>query len=264
MEGEVYELIDALEASKGQPSKDLVLEFLKSLRQSRVSRPHDVLSFGLPVVRSNGASSSEMWVLYEQIFLSALELGKSDVQDKCLNQLRQKFEGSQRVDRLYGMTFENESNYREAISLYEILLEENSANLPAMKRIAACFKALGDKQSFGEQMGSIMKAYPADATSWAELAESYMSVCAFEEAIFCLEELILLAPLTAAYHTRLGEALHARALGLSSNGSIKSVKCTTCYILVFAMYLDYCSEILYLCSLSFYIFPYSPNIVWPH
>ena len=47
----------------------------------------------------------------------------------------------------------------------------------------------------------------ADASAWSELAECYLAIGLYKQALFCFEELILQSPLTPIYHVKLGEVL---------------------------------------------------------
>lgn len=49
-----------------------------------------------------------------------------------------------------------------------------------------------------------------------ELAETYLSVGAYRYAAFCYEELVLLNPMDAIFHSRLADVRHSLTLAGSS------------------------------------------------
>lgn len=52
---------------------------------------------------------------------------------------------------------------------------------------------------------------PTDAEAWAELADLYVAQGMFQQAIFALEEVLLIAPNAWNIHARLGEVLYMAA-----------------------------------------------------
>ncbi len=89
------------------------------------------------------------------------------------------------------------------------------------------YKAKGDIQNVINELNSILRLYPSEASSWLELGEIYLSQSAydvrlryptilltvylrmniyFQDASHCFEELVLLDPHNSAYHTHLAEA----------------------------------------------------------
>lgn len=59
-----------------------------------------------------------------------------------------------------------------------------------------------------DEINQLLYVTPADVGSWVELSELYLTLSDNEAALHCLEELILLDPKNAHYHTRLAEVLY--------------------------------------------------------
>lgn len=64
-------------------------------------------------------------------------------------------------------------------------------------------------QSQVDEINQLLRFFPADAGSWAELGEIYLSMCDYQAAVHCYEELVLLDSRNAHYHCRLGESLYS-------------------------------------------------------
>ncbi len=48
------------------------------------------------------------------------------------------------------------------------------------------YKATADVKSEVEELNKILRLYPSEASSWLELGETYLSVCAYEvRALSC-------------------------------------------------------------------------------
>lgn len=93
-------------------------------------------------------------------------------------------------------------------------------------------RATGDVPGAVEELNGILRLFPAEAASWLELGETYLSICAYEvsrfelllfdcewlvgdlctssqDAAHCFEELVLLEPRNAAHHAHLAEAYYS-------------------------------------------------------
>lgn len=60
-----------------------------------------------------------------------------------------------------------------------------------------------------EDINEILKKFPSDLGSWAQLGELYLTLADNVAAVHCFEELVLLDPRNAHYHARLAEALYS-------------------------------------------------------
>jgi len=60
-----------------------------------------------------------------------------------------------------------------------------------------------------EDINDILKKFPSDLGSWAQLGELYLSLADNVAAVHCFEELVLLDPRNAHYHVRLAEAMYS-------------------------------------------------------
>lgn len=153
-------------------------------------------------------SDVELFGYYENIFTSALDYGDYTTADKYLQLLINKFPQSSRVKRLLGMGLESQGEYENALKLYDEILAETPTNLLVLKRKVAIFRAQGNMKLAVEALHDIVKLYQSDSSSWLELADIHLTLCDYNSAAFCLEEVILLNPTTAAYHTKLAEVLY--------------------------------------------------------
>lgn len=150
-----------------------------------------------------------VWNLKEQLVVAALSAGDLETAEEQLLGLLKKFPDSIRVKRLIAMTKEAEGKYTEALEMYGALLTQNPANILVMKRKVCVYKAKGDQNSVITELNAILKLFPSEASSWLELGEIYLSMCSFDKAVHCFEELVLLDPNSFAHQLKLAEAYYS-------------------------------------------------------
>ena len=77
---------------------------------------------------------------------------------------------------------------------YEKVLKEDPTNFSVRKRRVAVLKSLGRTADAITALTVLLENSPTDAEAWAELSELYASIGAWGQAIFCLEEVLLIMP----------------------------------------------------------------------
>jgi tetratricopeptide (TPR) repeat protein len=215
-----------LDTSNYSPSNTLIIEILKDLRKYKITRSDIVLKYGLKIMESNSASNSEIWNIYEQLFLAALDLGEKNISDKCLDALIKQFPDSGRVGRLQGMNLEFLGKHNDALELYTKLLGKNPSQLLIMKRKVCVYRAQSNLKEAIEELHNIVKIFTSDVSSWLELAEIHLSLSDYQSAAFYYEELVLIEANNCHYHTRLADIYYTlgNSFGLTSDHLLNSRK----------------------------------------
>jgi len=101
---------------------------------------------------------------------------------------------------------------------YEITIKEDPTNMPIRKRHIALLRSLGRPTDAIAALTYLLDSSPTDAESWAELADLYASQNLLSQAIFSLEEVLLITPNAWNVHARLGELLYLSALAAGEGG----------------------------------------------
>jgi tetratricopeptide (TPR) repeat protein len=76
-------------------------------------------------------------------------------------------------------------------------LKKDEANLevqPVQKRRICLLKAMGRIPEAILKLSGLLSVSPIDAEAWSELSELYVSQGMLDQAIFCLEEVLLIQP----------------------------------------------------------------------
>eukprot|EP01041_Mallomonas_annulata_P005117 gene5117-10238_t len=202
-------MIAQLDSSNVRPSRAFLAALIKALRKSHIRRSDLVVKYGWQYLQ-NGANENERWILYEQVFTAALDTGDFNLAESCLQALKTKFVSSSRVKILSGMMFEAKGDYMAALGVYDAILTEKPSNLFAHKRKVCIYKAQGQLKLAIEQLNEILSVFQSDTSSWLELTEIYISLCEFNCAAYCMEELVLITPASATYHIRLAEIYYSQ------------------------------------------------------
>lgn len=150
------------------------------------------------------------WSELEQIFLACLRSGDDENAHLCLERITQRFGADNyRIMALRGLyqeaKAENELDLRRVLQGYNEVLKEDPMNGPIHKRRASLMRALGRPADSLELLTHFLGIFPSDAEAWIELSELYQEQGLTSQAIFCVEEALLIAPNAWNLHARVGE-----------------------------------------------------------
>ncbi|KAK9764305.1 Inositol phosphatase SIW14 [Basidiobolus ranarum] len=172
-------------------------------------RPEEVVELGEKILFGGyaGQLGDEVWNVYEQVLIAALDTGRFDLAKKCLDKLQPRFPKSLRVKRLEGMSLEAEGKLEEAYTLYSDILTEDPTNILAVKRQIAIQKARGSITEAIQSLTKYLDIHCNDTEAWLELCALYLDQFMYQQAAFCLEEVILMQPLNHLFHLKYAEVL---------------------------------------------------------
>ncbi|KAJ6103268.1 Tetratricopeptide-like helical [Penicillium sp. IBT 16267x] len=162
---------------------------------------------------SSSADTAEEYGRIEQLFLACLRTGDDLSAQACLDRLSSRFGASnERVMGLRGLyqeaTAKDTSALEKCLKEYETILGDNPVNVPILKRRVALLRSLHRPADAIAALIQLLDAIPTDAEAWCELADLYQSQGLGAQAIFSLEEALLIAPNAWNIHARLGEVLY--------------------------------------------------------
>ncbi|KAL1303805.1 hypothetical protein AAFC00_000268 [Neodothiora populina] len=192
---------DALAMSQAAPT------FFRSTRPSSLPYPLSILT---------SSESPEQWHTYENLLVACLRTGDDGSAFICLKELTDRFgESNERVQYLTGLyreaTAEDDKALQEVSKWYDTVIAETPINFPIRKRRIALLRSLGKKNEAIKALTEFLDASPVDAEAWAELSDLYFTQGLYAQAIFCLEEVLLITPNAWNIHARLGEVTYAHA-----------------------------------------------------
>ncbi|CAI2180291.1 5517_t:CDS:2 [Funneliformis geosporum] len=154
-------------------------------------------------LRKSGERKSDLVVFLGEKLINRGYTGKLGDEEN----LNKRFPGSPRVKILEGMKLEADDKLDAALALYEEILQEDEANIAASKRRIAVYKAKGQDGQAIDALTRHLDTVYNDAEAWLELSALYLNYHLYQQAGFCLEELILLQPQNHFYHLKYAEVL---------------------------------------------------------
>ncbi|XP_065199203.1 ER membrane protein complex subunit 2-like [Sycon ciliatum] len=179
---------------------------LRKWREEGSKQSERVLALGQDLITEQGTKlGDELWTVYEQVFIAALDCKQNVLATAYLRELSRKFPGSKRVALLRGMSLEALQLYDEADKLYAELLEHEPANSGVHKRRLAIMKAQGQTFELATGLTKYVQDFRADHDAWLELADVYIGNQEYGKAAFCVEEVIMANPHHHLYHLRYAE-----------------------------------------------------------
>ncbi|KAJ2452390.1 tetratricopeptide repeat domain-containing protein [Coemansia sp. RSA 2336] len=179
------------------------LSLLADIRQSSERRPLAVLKLAEPLLNAQSSiasNSDDVYLVYEQVFIAALDEGQIELAKALLVLLRKRFTSSERVKRLYGMINECVGHPEEAQLIYSQMHEKDNTNVLAHKRLIALLKSQGQLGEAIKMLVSYLDTHTNDFEAWLELSCLYLNAHMYPQAAFCLEEVILQQPANHYFH----------------------------------------------------------------
>ncbi|KAM7317030.1 hypothetical protein ACRRTK_023332 [Alexandromys fortis] len=164
---------------------------MRKWREENSRNSEQIMEVGEELINDYASKlGDDIWIIYEQVMIAALDYGRDDLALFCLQELRRQFPGSHRVKRLTGMRFEAMERYDDAIQLYDRILQEDPTNTAARKRKIAIRKAQGKNVEAIRELNEYLEHYA--------------------KAAFCLEELMMSNPHNHLYCQQYAEVKYTQ------------------------------------------------------
>ncbi|KAF8351942.1 hypothetical protein F5887DRAFT_933116 [Amanita rubescens] len=177
-------------------SLSAALETLANYRANNIRASQETFDKGSQILKSNAVSrlGDDSWAFLEQLTLAAIDIGRLDVADVCLDQLAKKFPGSPRVDVLQGIRIEASESANVALQYYDQLLDADPSNAAFWKRRISVIRRVGRLEEAIEELSQYLDTFYTDLEAWLELADIYSSCSLYTSALKSLSHALLLSP----------------------------------------------------------------------
>ncbi|KXT00893.1 hypothetical protein AC579_9274 [Pseudocercospora musae] len=182
--------------------------FIKSQTTS-IALPYPLSLFG-------NSESLEKWSATENLFLATLRSGDNDSAYALLESLTDRFGlENERIAALRGLwaeaTAKTPQELLDVLKNYEEILKEDPSNFAIRKRRCALLRSMGQTEQALNALTNLVDTSPTDAEGWSELGSLYEELGMYEQAIFCLEEVLLLMPNAWNMQAKIAEVLYVSA-----------------------------------------------------
>lgn len=188
------------------------LNVLRYLRIHQIRQPETAVEHGIALLGPNVSNkmSDEMvrLAVLEQVLLAAIDVHNMGLAEKCLGEIRNSGidKESVRFRRLLARCLEADGDGTEAQQIYDSLLQENPANLLALKRNYCILKAQVGKETESMQaLNQVLQQNYSDTAAWYEMAQLRLELGDYKGAAFSLQEVLLAVPTDSKIHCELAE-----------------------------------------------------------
>jgi len=156
--------------------------------------------------------------------LSCLRTGDDKSAHLCLEKLSDRFgPKNERVMGLRGMyqeaVAEDDRALERILEEYTTVLAEDPTNTPVAKRRIALLRSMSRPADATAALVQLLDASPTDVEAWSELSDLYMTQNMYPQAIFSLEEVLLVTPNAWNIHARMGELIYISASNSGNDSS---------------------------------------------
>jgi len=205
------------------------------------------VSTKFPASMFSSADSSELWNDLEQLLYACLRTGDDKSAFLCVEKLTDRFgANNERVMALKGLYQEAVASDMAAVKKiledYNKILTENPMNVPIHKRRIALIRSIGRPQDAIADLVEFVDSFPTDMEAWCELSDLYQSQGCSAQAIFCLEEALLITPNAWNLHARLGELEYMT--GVSATDSAEAQNHLSQAVKRFSRSIELCDDYL--------------------
>uniref|UniRef100_G3NP30 ER membrane protein complex subunit 2 n=1 Tax=Gasterosteus aculeatus aculeatus TaxID=481459 RepID=G3NP30_GASAC len=164
---------------------------LRKWREDNCRNSEQIVDVGDELISEHSSKlGDDVWIIYEQVMIAALDCSRDDLALTCLQELRKQFPDSHRVKRLSGMRLEALERYDEANKHYDAILQDDPTNTAARKRKISILKAQGKSAEAIRELNEYLEHYG--------------------KAAFCLEELMMTNPHNHLYCEQYAEVKYTQ------------------------------------------------------
>lgn len=200
VEDDLQEVKQRLVDSKQMiPAVDDLRQFLKLSREAKVRNPEDVGKYGSLLLQHyrNKLDEDEAWLLHEQVSIALMECGNPAAALPFVKAVMLKFDqDSIRARRLQGLYYEAVGKPDRAQELYRATITQQPWISILPKRLAALHRSQGELPEAIDVLKHYLDHWSNDKDAWEELADCYLEACQYQQAAFCLEEVLSTGPLS--------------------------------------------------------------------
>jgi len=185
--------------------KSIILQVRKNLLRF----PDAVLECGVGLLKKfRGRLGDDYYIILEELFYAALDCQKLDFALQCFDNLRAKFgNNTPKVQKMLATYLESTGDEKTDSTL-DGLIAENPLNLEARKRKIAFLRGEGEKVQAIIELNKYLDENMVDKEAWLELADIYLENLDYPKALYCFEQVILLAPKNFHYYVKAAELLY--------------------------------------------------------
>jgi len=191
-------------------SRQTQLELVQHRRDSLEPFPNQRLHQLWLKHKSPGQNAADYDVLNE-LFLAALDSADVELAKSILDTVSQTFppNESHRTMLMQGLLDEANGDRKRAEERYKTILKADETNIPALKRSITLLLNTNRTEAI-DMLVKYLDTFADDQEAWQQLAGLYLDERCYNQAAFCMEELIMIDPTNHLYQIRMADILYTR------------------------------------------------------
>uniref|UniRef100_A0A665VK58 ER membrane protein complex subunit 2 n=1 Tax=Echeneis naucrates TaxID=173247 RepID=A0A665VK58_ECHNA len=183
---------------------------LRKWREDNCRNSEQIVDVGEELISEHASKlGDDIWIIYEQVMIAALDCSRDDLALTCLQELRKQFPDSHRVKRLSGMRLEALERYDEANKHYDAILQDDPTNTAARKRKISILKAQGKSTEAIRELNEYLEQRLYCCSSQRK-SRGERIISHYGKAAFCLEELMMTNPHNHLYCEQYAEVKYTQ------------------------------------------------------
>uniref|UniRef100_A0A671QDC8 ER membrane protein complex subunit 2 n=1 Tax=Sinocyclocheilus anshuiensis TaxID=1608454 RepID=A0A671QDC8_9TELE len=160
---------------------------LRKWREENYRNSEQIVDVGEELIEHASKLGDDIWIIYEQVMIAALDCSRDDLAWSCLQELKRQFPDSHRVKRLHRLN-----------------------TTAARKRKISILRAQGKSSEAIRELNEYLEQFVGDQEAWHELSELYINEHDYAKAAFCLEELMMTNPHNHLYCEQYAEVKYTQ------------------------------------------------------
>ncbi|KAJ8475441.1 hypothetical protein ONZ51_g6543 [Trametes cubensis] len=186
------------------------LQKLAAYKPRKTQKSKETFDTGVALLERGAYTAKDEagWDAVEKLALAALDQGNTEVADKCIRILSDKFPDSPRVDVLTGIRMEATETPEVALRYYDELLQEDPARAAIWRRKAHVLRQMGKIDRAVEELSAMLDTFYTEVEGWLELTDIYLSCQQYTYALQSLSHALLLAPQNPSYFLQFAETAY--------------------------------------------------------
>mmetsp|Transcript_32142 Transcript_32142/g.37069 ORF Transcript_32142/g.37069 Transcript_32142/m.37069 type:complete len:293 (-) Transcript_32142:162-1040(-) len=191
-----------------KPSKGFgdLKRLLYLLRKNQIRQSDVAYEAGVRLIKQyRSRLGAEYYIILEQVLLAAIDVQQYEIAKNALKVLKQKFSQSHKILKLMGIWNEAIGEADKAVQTFNFVLEENNLDLDSKKLKIGLLRAEGETKKAVQELNEFIADNMCDKEAWLELADIYLETTNYQQALFCYEELCMLAPREFNYFLKCAE-----------------------------------------------------------
>jgi len=184
---------------------------LRDIRKYGLQRPEEVVKYAIPLLRDSAHKlGNEEWLVREQLVMAGLDIYDARIVSTHFDAIKGRFPNSKRTLKLKATVLEGQGHFENEEKILKAILKDEPTDVVARKRRVAMLKSQGRHDQAIAALNTYLRCFMADEEAWLDLANMYIRAGLIEQAVFCLEDVLLADRYNMHMFTKYADAMYTQ------------------------------------------------------